>query len=84
MVDPRQTEVGHHGHILALYMQSRGDFIVVGDLMRSIRYASPHDAVAVVMMLNHKTMLSVTLPYDCHHFKSGDASCMFTSALHTD
>ncbi|KAL2629921.1 hypothetical protein R1flu_014607 [Riccia fluitans] len=31
-----QTECGHHGHILALYVQSRGDFIVVGDLMKSI------------------------------------------------
>jgi DNA damage-binding protein 1 len=31
-----QTECGHHGHILAMYMQSRGDFIIVGDLMRSI------------------------------------------------
>jgi len=30
------TECGHHGHILALHMRSRGDFIVVGDLMRSI------------------------------------------------
>ncbi|XP_074558641.1 DNA damage-binding protein 1a [Curcuma longa] len=31
-----QTECGHHGHILALYVQTRGDFIVVGDLMKSI------------------------------------------------
>eukprot|EP00741_Cyanophora_paradoxa_P005067 tig00000851_g4909.t1 len=31
-----EPECGHHGHILALYMQSRGDFIVVGDLMKSI------------------------------------------------
>jgi len=30
------SECGHHGHILALYLQSRGDFIIVGDLMRSI------------------------------------------------
>ncbi|XP_047333166.1 DNA damage-binding protein 1-like [Impatiens glandulifera] len=29
-------ECGHHGHILALYVQTRGDFIVVGDLMKSI------------------------------------------------
>ena len=26
-----QSECGHHGHILALYVQTRGDFIVVGD-----------------------------------------------------
>eukprot|EP00250_Pteridium_aquilinum_P005894 c15914_g1_i1 orf=464-3730(-) len=31
-----QSECGHHGHILALFVQSRGDFIVVGDLMKSI------------------------------------------------
>ena len=29
-------ECGHHGHILALFVESRGDFIVVGDLMKSI------------------------------------------------
>ena len=27
---------GHHGHILALYIRSHGDFIVVGDLMKSV------------------------------------------------
>lgn len=31
-----QPECGHHGHIVALYAQTRGDFIVVGDLMKSI------------------------------------------------
>ncbi|XP_043689453.1 DNA damage-binding protein 1-like [Telopea speciosissima] len=31
-----QFESGHHGHILALFVQTRGDFIVVGDLMKSI------------------------------------------------
>lgn len=31
-----QSECGHHGHILALYVETRGDFIVVGDLMKSI------------------------------------------------
>ncbi|KAG2617083.1 hypothetical protein PVAP13_3NG178222 [Panicum virgatum] len=31
-----QSECGHHGHILALYTQTRGDFIVVGDMMKSI------------------------------------------------
>ncbi|WOL16215.1 DNA damage-binding protein 1 [Canna indica] len=31
-----QSECGHHGHIVALYVQTRGDFIVVGDLMKSI------------------------------------------------
>ncbi|KAK7842150.1 dna damage-binding protein 1 [Quercus suber] len=28
-----QSECGHHGHILALYVKTRGDFIVVGVLM---------------------------------------------------
>jgi DNA damage-binding protein 1 len=31
-----ESDFGHHGHILALYVQSRGDFIIVGDLMKSI------------------------------------------------
>uniref|UniRef100_A0A7S2S558 DNA damage-binding protein 1 n=1 Tax=Mucochytrium quahogii TaxID=96639 RepID=A0A7S2S558_9STRA len=31
-----QPKCGHHEHILALYIESRGDFIVVGDLMKSI------------------------------------------------
>jgi len=30
------SECVHRGHILVLFLQSRGDFIVVGDLMRSI------------------------------------------------
>ena len=38
-------EISYHGHILALYVQSRGDFIVVGDLMKSVSllvYAHTH------------------------------------------
>ena len=30
------NECSHHGHIVALYVATRGDFIVVGDLMKSI------------------------------------------------
>ncbi len=30
------SECVHRGHILVLFLQSRGDFIIVGDLMRSI------------------------------------------------
>eukprot|EP00898_Chlorokybus_atmophyticus_P002114 jgi/Chlat1/2903/Chrsp2S04662 len=30
------NECGLHGHVLALYVQTRGDFIVVGDIMKSI------------------------------------------------
>lgn len=30
------NECGHHGHIMALYVAVRGDFILVGDLMRSM------------------------------------------------
>ena len=30
-----QSECEHCGHILARYVQTRGDFIVVGDLMKS-------------------------------------------------
>ncbi|KAF6166099.1 hypothetical protein GIB67_023809 [Kingdonia uniflora] len=31
-----QSECEYHGHILALYVRTRGDFIVVGDLMKSL------------------------------------------------
>ncbi|KAI5441963.1 hypothetical protein KIW84_011140 [Lathyrus oleraceus] len=31
-----QSECGHHGHILALYVQTRGDFIVVVDLIKCL------------------------------------------------
>ncbi|KAL5220246.1 hypothetical protein ABZP36_024959 [Zizania latifolia] len=31
-----QAECAYHGHVLTLYTQTRGDFIVVGDMMRSI------------------------------------------------
>lgn len=34
------SECGYYGHTLALYMESRGDFIVVGDLMKSISLLS--------------------------------------------
>jgi DNA damage-binding protein 1 len=30
------NDCNHHGHILALYLTIRGDFIIVGDLMKSI------------------------------------------------
>lgn len=31
-----QTECGHHGHILVLFLRTQGDLIIVGDIMRSI------------------------------------------------
>lgn len=34
------SECSHHGHTLVLFMESRGDFIVVGDLMKSISLLS--------------------------------------------
>lgn len=29
-------ECGYHGHILVAYMEARGDFIIVGDIMKSV------------------------------------------------
>ena len=43
-----RSECGHHGHILALYLQTKGEYIAVGDLMRSIsllRYNSTTSAL---------------------------------------
>jgi DNA damage-binding protein 1 len=31
-----RRECGHHGHIIVLYIAVRGDFVVVGDLMKSV------------------------------------------------
>ena len=31
-----QTECGHHGHILVLFLRTQGDYIIVGDIMRSM------------------------------------------------
>eukprot|EP01038_Epipyxis_sp_PR26KG_P006417 gene6417-8834_t len=31
-----QNECGHHGHITALYLKAHGDFLLVGDVMRSV------------------------------------------------
>lgn len=50
-----QSECGHHGHILALYVQTRGDFIVVGDLMKSISlliYKVRHYFITHVLVFN--------------------------------
>lgn len=34
--DQLKRECGHYGHIAVLYMKVMGDYILVGDLMRSI------------------------------------------------
>merc|ERR1711871_915697 len=31
-----EEECSHHGHITALFLKVRGDFVVVGDIMKSI------------------------------------------------
>jgi len=30
------AEASHHGHVIALYLRSRGDFILVGDIIKSV------------------------------------------------
>lgn len=47
-------ECSHHGNILALYLATRGDFIVVGDLMKSISllaYKSMDQTLEEVLVL---------------------------------
>ncbi|DAZ92907.1 TPA: LOW QUALITY PROTEIN: hypothetical protein N0F65_013069, partial [Lagenidium giganteum] len=34
------SECGHHGHTIVVHMDSRGDFIIVGDLMKSVSLLS--------------------------------------------
>jgi hypothetical protein len=48
------VECSHHGNILALYLATRGDFIVVGDLMKSISllaYKSMDQTLEEVLVL---------------------------------
>lgn len=61
-----QSECGHHGHILALYVQTRGDFIVVGDLMKSI-------SLLIYKVTNKPSFMlpkfnSLVLGSSCHDF----------------
>lgn len=56
-----QSECGHHGHILALYVQTRGDFIVVGDLMKSISL--------LIYKVSDKLSIFITLSFTVKTFK---------------
>uniref|UniRef100_A0A1J3JTZ9 DNA damage-binding protein 1b n=1 Tax=Noccaea caerulescens TaxID=107243 RepID=A0A1J3JTZ9_NOCCA len=81
-----QCECGHHGHILALYVQTRGDFIVVGDLMNSFSllvYKHEESAIeqiarddnaswmAAVEILNHDTYLGADNFFNLFTVKQG-------------
>ena len=59
-----QYESSHHGHILALYVQSRGDFIVVGDLMKSI-------SLLIYKVLSSIYLLYSVLSYNVHLLGQG-------------
>lgn len=58
-----QSECGHHGHILALYVQTRGDFIVVGDLMKSI-------SLLIYKVSNHLTEILMAFLVNIYFFNS--------------
>jgi len=42
------TECEHFGHILALYLDTKGDFILVGDMMKSVSLLSYSPVESVI------------------------------------
>ncbi|KDO31423.1 hypothetical protein SPRG_04038 [Saprolegnia parasitica CBS 223.65] len=60
------AECGHHGHTLVLFLESRGDFIAVGDLMKSIsllNYKALDGSVEEVAKdLNSNWMTAIDMP----------------------
>ncbi|RQM27715.1 hypothetical protein B5M09_002429 [Aphanomyces astaci] len=68
------AECGHHGHTLVLYMESRGDFIAIGDLMKSIsllQYKALDGSLEEVAKdLNSNWMAAVDILDDDHFIGS--------------
>ncbi|OQR96245.1 DNA damage-binding protein [Achlya hypogyna] len=64
------AECGHHGHTLVLFMESRGDFIAVGDLMKSVsllNYKALDGSVEEVAKdLNSNWMTAIDMLDDDH------------------
>ncbi|CAK4097320.1 unnamed protein product [Aphanomyces euteiches] len=68
------AECGHHGHTLVLYMESRGDFVAIGDLMKSISLlnykALDGSLEEVAKDLNSNWMTAVDILDDDHFIGS--------------
>ncbi|KAM0886112.1 hypothetical protein ACQ4PT_029885 [Festuca glaucescens] len=83
-----QSECGHHGHILALYTQTRGDFIVVGDLMKSITLlVYKHEESAIEELArdyNPKWMTAVEMIDDYIYVGAENSYNLFTVRKNSD
>ena len=64
-----QFECGHYGRILALFVQTRGDYIVVGDLMKSISL--------LIYKVSNKLPLNIPLP--CNLLSRHLNQCLFST-----
>ena len=82
------NECSHHGHIVALYVETRGDFIVVGDLMKSISllvYKPDEGAIEErARDFNSKWMTAVDILDDDTYLGAENSFNLFTVRKNTD
>lgn len=78
----------HCGHILVLYVQSRGDFILVGDLMKSMSLlqctAGSHKLQELARDFNANWMTAVAFLDDDHFIGAENWSNIFTTRKNAD
>lgn len=84
-----QYECGHQGHILALYIKTHGDFVLVGDLLRSVTLlqykAGDEKLEEVARDFNSNYMRAVEIIGDDEHFLgSDDSGNIFTVRRQSD
>ena len=76
-----QKECGHNGHIYALYVKARGDYILVGDLLRSVtllQYKSIDETLEEVSRdFNTNRMRAIDIIDDDHFLGMEDKGNMF-------
>ena len=81
-------ECSHHGHIVALYVQVRGDLIVVGDLMKSVsllRYEPNESAIVELARdFNPNWMTAVNALDDDAYLGAENSFNLFTLRRNSD
>eukprot|EP00281_Chroomonas_sp_CCMP1168_P025534 CAMPEP_0206228886 /NCGR_PEP_ID=MMETSP0047_2-20121206/9404_1 /ASSEMBLY_ACC=CAM_ASM_000192 /TAXON_ID=195065 /ORGANISM="Chroomonas mesostigmatica_cf, Strain CCMP1168" /LENGTH=1100 /DNA_ID=CAMNT_0053652151 /DNA_START=70 /DNA_END=3372 /DNA_ORIENTATION=+ len=82
------TECVHRGHILVLYLESRGDFILVGDLMRSMSLLTYKSVDGQMEELAHdfnaNWMTSISILDDDTYIGAENHFNLFTLRKNTD
>jgi DNA damage-binding protein 1 len=72
------NECSHYGHILTLYMKTHGDYVLVGDLLRSVtllQYKAAEGSLEEVARdFNSNYMRAVEVMGDDEHFLGADDS----------